>query len=398
MLTRYLRDREIDTMAPKIKILAGIITGLISTTAMAFESDNLVIWTNNAGMSEVAKRFESETGIKVTIESPEPITDKFQQSAATGQGPDIVLWAHDRFGEWGASGLLTPIQPSQKVKEGIFNFAWQALTVNNQVWGYPISIEAAGLVYNKALIKTPPATFEEIPSIKMPQGVNSIMWDYNNAYFSMPLLMANGGYVFKKENGTYDPSDVGVNNAGAVKGANMIKSLLDQNVMPLGVDYNVMDTAFSKGELAMMINGPWAWDNLRTRGIDFGVAPIPSIEGKPSRSFIGVVSAGINAATPNKDLATEFLENYLLTDEGLTSLNAKQAMGASADKSFAQVIGKNPLVSATQTIAAQGVAMPSIPETSKFWAAMGPAFQNITNGQQTVKQALDDAAKRMTAK
>ena len=70
--------------------------------------------------------------------------------------------------------------------------------------------------------------------------------------------------VFKKENGVYDPNDVGVNNAGAVKGAKMIKQLIDQKVMPVGVDYNVMDTAFNKGELGMMINGPWAWSNLKT--------------------------------------------------------------------------------------------------------------------------------------
>ncbi len=385
-------------MTFKVKLLAGVIAGLISTSSMAFEKDKLVIWSGNKGMAEIAKRFEADTGIGVVIESPEPITDKFQQSAATGQGPDIVLWAHDRFGEWGASGLITPVQPTPKVKEGIFDFAWDALTVNGKVWGYPISVEAVGLIYNKDLVPTPPETFEEIAAIKLPAGKKTIMWDYNNAYFSMPLLMANGGYVFKKENGTYNPADVGVNNAGAVKGARMIKQLIDDKLMPVGVDYNVMDTAFNKGELALMISGPWAWDNLKTRGMKFGVAPLPSIDGQPAKSFIGVVSAGINAASPNKDLAKEFIENYLVTDEGLASLNKVVAMGATADKSYSEVIAKDPNVAATQTIAANGVAMPSIPETSKFWAAMGPALQNITNGQQSVEQALNDAAARMKAK
>ncbi len=385
-------------MTFKVKLLAGVIAGLISTSSMAFEKDKLVIWSGNKGMAEIAKRFEADTGIGVVIESPEPITDKFQQSAATGQGPDIVLWAHDRFGEWGASGLITPVQPTPKVKEGIFDFAWDALTVNGKVWGYPISVEAVGLIYNKDLVPTPPETFEEIAAIKLPAGKKTIMWDYNNAYFSMPLLMANGGYVFKKENGTYNPADVGVNNAGAVKGARMIKQLIDDKLMPVGVDYNVMDTAFNKGELALMISGPWAWDNLKTRGMKFGVAPLPSIDGQPAKSFIGVVSAGINAASPNKDLAKEFIENYLVTDEGLASLNKVVAMGATADKSYSEVIAKDPNVAATQTIAAHVVARPSIPETSKFWAAMGPALQNITNGQQSVEQALNDAAARMKAK
>ena len=87
-------------------------------------------------------------GIDVVIEHPEPITDKFQQSAATGQGPDIVLWAHDRFGEWGASGLLTPVQPSPDVKAGIFDFAWDGLTVDNKIWG---RITSYNVCYTKLL-------------------------------------------------------------------------------------------------------------------------------------------------------------------------------------------------------------------------------------------------------
>lgn len=389
-------------MSLKVKVLAGVIAGLISTSSMAFEQDKLVIWASadkgDASFKIIGQKFKEELGIDVVIEHPEPITDKFQQSAATGQGPDIVLWAHDRFGEWGASGLLTPVQPSPEVKAGIYDFAWDGLTVDNKIWGYPISVEAVGLIYNKALVKTPPKSFEEIASLKLPEGKKAIMWDYNNAYFSMPLLMANGGYVFKKENGVYDPSDVGVNNGGAVKGAKMIKQLIDQKVMPVGVDYNVMDTAFNKGELGMMINGPWAWSNLKTSGIDFGVAPIPTIDGAPAKSFVGIFSAGINAASPNKDLAKEFIEKYLLSDEGLAEMNKETSMGAVADKSYSEVIAKDPNVAATQAIANNGVPMPAIPATGKFWAAMGPALANITNGQQTVEQALDDAAKRMTAK
>ena len=33
--------------------------------------------------------------------------------------------------------------------------------------------------------------------------------------------------------------------------------------------------AFKSGQVAMMINGPWAWDNVRKVGIDFGVYGVP---------------------------------------------------------------------------------------------------------------------------
>ena len=47
-----------------------------------------------------------------------------------------------------------------------------------------------------------------------------------------------------------------------------------------------------------------------------------------------MLSAGINAASPNKELAKEFLENYLLTDEGLEAVNKDKPLGAVALKSY----------------------------------------------------------------
>jgi maltose/maltodextrin transport system substrate-binding protein len=36
------------------------------------------------------------------------------------------------------------------------------------------------------------------------------------------------------------------------------------------------------------------------------VTLLPTFKGKPSKPFVGVLSAGINAASPNKELAKEF--------------------------------------------------------------------------------------------
>ncbi len=390
-------------MKNSIKIVAGALAMLVASTSItqAFEDGKLLIWINGDkgfdGLQALGDKFTEELGVEVVVEHPEAVTDKFQQSAAAGDGPDIFIWAHDRFGEWAAGGLLAPVDPSAEIRDGIFDFAWDAVSFDGNTWGYPIAVEAVGLIYNKDLVATPPATFEEISSMELPEGVGAIMWDYNNTYFSMPLLMANGGYAFQKVNGVYDPNDTGVNNAGSIAGASMIKSLIDDGVMPAGVDYGVMDAAINKGEVAMVINGPWAWSNLQDSGINFGVAPIPSIDGNPSKAFVGVLAATINAASPNADLAKEFLENYLLQDDGLKMVNDDVPLGAVADKSFAQSLSGDVNVAATLTNAQSGVAMPSTPAMGKFWGAMGPALQNITGGQQSVEDALNDAADRILA-
>ena len=82
----------------------------------------------------------------------------------------------------------------------------------------------------------------------MPEGKTRIMWDYNNTYFTMPLLMANGGYAFQKNaDGNYDGADTGVNNEGAIKGATMLKNLIDDGIMPKGVDGGIVDATHGQG-------------------------------------------------------------------------------------------------------------------------------------------------------
>ncbi len=74
--------------------------------------------------------------------------------------------------------------------------------------------------------------------------------------------------------------------------------------------------------------------NIDKSKINYGVTLLPTFNGKPSKPFVGVLSAGINAASPNKELAKEFLENYLLTDQGLDEVNKDKPLGAVALKSF----------------------------------------------------------------
>ncbi len=384
-------------------LVALIASALFASDAFAGEKGKLQIWINGDkaynGLAEVGKRFTKDTGIEVVVEHPQDAPSKFQQAAAAGKGPDVFFWAHDRFGEWATAGLLEPVTPSAKVRRQIEKIGWDAFTMDGRLYGYPIAIEAVALIYNKALVKTPPKNFDQVMALDKKlkkDGKSAILWAYNNTFFTWPLLAANGGYVFKRQkNGNYNVSDIGVNNAGALKGVETILQLIESGVMPVGADYAAMESAMNKGEIAMMISGPWAWPNLRKNNIDFGIAPIPAVGNKPSKPFIGVLGAMINRASPNKDLAKEFIENYVLTNAGLKSMDDDVTLGVPAHKGFYRVRSKDPLVRGTMRSIKGGMLMPATPEMGRFWSAMESALQNITNGRQKPKEALDSAAKRI---
>ena len=384
----------------KKTLVAAMTLAMAATNAQAFSEDEITIWVGgdkaHKGIAEVGAQFEKDTGIKVKVEIPENVTDRFQQAASTGQGPDIIFWAHDRYGEWAQSGLLSEVKPSESFKAGVEDKGWQAMSYNGKVYGYPIAMEAIGLIYNKDIIKEAPKSFEEMFELDKQlakKNIDTIMWDQVQPYFTMPMLASNGGYVFKETKMGYDVKDVGVNSAGAKKGAHMLSKLIEADVLPRGVDYGVMDSSFNKGETAMMITGPWAWSNLDKSGINYGVAPIPTIDGSPSRAFVGVWGAAVNNATPNQELVQEFIENYLLTQSGLETMNNDVALGATANKEFMKKVGANPNIKATYQNAMNGLLMPNVPEMGKFWSSMQSALSNIANGREEVDPALDNAAK-----
>ncbi|MGF1873501.1 maltose/maltodextrin ABC transporter substrate-binding protein MalE [Photobacterium indicum] len=370
--------------------------------ASAMQEGEILIWINGDkgydGLAEVGRQFEEDTGIKVNVQYPESLESKFQQVAATGGGPDIIFWAHDRFGGYAKSGLLAEVKPSAEFKDKLVDFSWDAVTYDGKLVGYPVAVESPSLIYNKDLLAEAPATWEELIAIEKEmkaKGKKAIMWDVKNAYFTWPMISANGGYAFKKTENGFDGKQVGVNSEAGIAGLSFLVDLAKKGVVSPDMDYAVAESEFNKGNVAMTINGPWSWGNLEKSKINYGVAVLPTLNGGKSNPFVGVLSAGINAASPNQDLSVEFLENYLLTDEGLKTVNDDKPLGAVTLKSYQHILSKDSRIAATMTNAENGEIMPNIPEMTAYWFAEGAAIENALLGRQTVKEALDTAASQI---
>jgi maltose/maltodextrin transport system substrate-binding protein len=370
----------------------------------------LVVWFTVEGAKafrQIGERFTAETGVALVVETPDPLEGptKFQQAAAAGKGPDIYVYAHDKTGEWTSSGLLRSVTPSRRLRDDIEPLAWKGFTVRGRIWGYPYAIEAITLIYNKALVATPPLTFEAVFALDAQlskQGKKAILWDYTNNYFSWPLFAAGGGYAFRERaDGSYDPRDTGVNNAGALAGGELIQRLIRERLMPAGSGYPEMEAAMAQGRVAMTINGPWAWVNLKRTGVDFGVAKIPAVAGKPAAPYVGIKGLFISRACRQPEVAVEFIENHLLTLPGLRTLDRAEPIGAPASKAYYAELAADPQVGSKvagiMASARDGVPTPSNPEMGRFWSAMKSSLTNLSEGRQTPRQALDAAARRIVA-
>ena len=385
----------------------SVVAGLLALPLHAADAPKLLVWINGDkgynGLQKVGDAFTALSGVRVVVQHPEGATDKFQAAAAAGKGPEIFCWPHDRAGEWARSGLLVPIHPPKRVMEAIDESAWRAFTYKGKIWGYPLSIEAVGLVVNRDLVKTVPSTFADVMALDKElrkQGKKALLWDYNKSFFTWPMLAGAGAEVFgRANNGELDPSIIGVNLPGALAGAAMLSRLIEEGYMPRDARYSEMEAGFARGEIAMMITGPWAWDNARKAKINFTVAPIPAvIPGKPSKSFVGVLGCMIAAPSKVKDIAREFIENHLLQVASLKTISADVPLGTPANKQYFAELSGDANIRATMENARTGEPLPNIPELGRFFPAMDAALEAITQGRQSPKEALDGAAARMQVK
>jgi maltose/maltodextrin transport system substrate-binding protein len=393
-----VRPRQLAAAALALLAFAGPVA--------AQTTPKLLVWINGDkgynGLQRVGDSFTATTGVPVVVQHPEGAPDKFQAAAGAGKGPDIFCWPHDRVGEWAKSGLIVPVRPGPAIRDAIEDSAWRAFTYRGRLWGYPIAIEAVGLIVNRALVPEPPRTWDEVFALDRrlrAQGRKAILWDYNKSFFSWPLLAGPGGTVFERDaKGDFDPMRVGVNNAGALQGATLLRRLVDEGVMPRGARYSDMEAQFAAGKVAMMISGPWAWDNVRKSKIDFTVAPIPALGDQAAKPFVGVLGCMIAAPSRFKDIAREFLEQHLLTVESLKTVSADVPLGTPANKAYFAELSGDPAIRATMANAMAGEAIPNIPEMQRFFPAMDAALEAITQGRQSPKDALDGAAARMVSR
>ncbi len=207
------------------------------------------------------------------------IRGQFTTAAPTGAGPDIIIGAHDWVGELAANGLLAPIDLPAGLRAQFDKVSLDAFTYG-KLYGLPYAREGIALVYNKKLVPVPPKTWGELLQLArkltdptLPQYGFAVQ--NPDPYHSFPFVSALGGYIFGEKDGKLNPCDVGLDNAGAVAGVKYFDALIEEGLLPAGLDWGTWTSLFAEGRIAMVITGPWAIGIAKAAGIDVGVAPLP---------------------------------------------------------------------------------------------------------------------------
>ncbi len=357
----------------------------------------LTVWESDKGPDE----FIRQAGEAYTRKNPD-VTIKYvhvELGDAAGQialdgpagvGPDVFAAPHDKLGELVSGGHVLPTVNPAQVKKTALAACSQALTYDGTMYGYPVSAETYALFYNKALIKENevPKTWNDLAAFAKKfnaanKGKYGFIMDVGNAYYTIVFTTKEGNRLFG-QSGT-DTTSTNINSPSSVEGMKFFQSLRSSLDVPAAdLTTSVADAAFAGGKAAMHITGPWNIKNFTDAGIDFGVAPLPSLPGDktPSASFSGTRAMFVSAYSDNPEQAADFAA-FLMTPEmqqlRFKITGAMPAIDTKVD---------SPYIPGFLKQLNYAFPMPSIPQMGAYWDAMNNASKNIWEGQD-VKAQLD---------
>ncbi len=362
---------------------------------------DLVIWADDTRapvLQPFANDFGAENEVEVVIQevSFDDIRDRLITAGPAGEGPDIIIGAHDWLGELVENGVVAPVDLSG-VEDDLVDVAVQAFTFDGQTYGLPYATENVGLFRNTDLVPDAPGTWEDVEEIALSlqeagdvrQG---IVWPSEPAdpYHNYPIVTAYGGYVFGMEDdGTYDPSDLGIDSPGALEAANKFGEMIENDVMSADISYQLMIDLFSGGDAAFAITGPWALGDFPD--VPFEVSPIPSVDGGTPAPFVGVQGFMVSAFAENELLAQTFLVDFMATVDAQVALFEAGNRPPALISAFEQV-ADDPNIEAFGEAGVDGVPMPAIAEMGSVWEAWTNAYTLIYEGDMEPEAAFQDAA------
>lgn len=385
-----------------IAAVAVVSAGLLAFTgcskkAKKSEKITLTVWESLLGPDEFikqagAKYTESHPNVEIKFVNVElgDSTGQIALDGPAGVGADLFAAPHDKLGELVNGGHVAPTANADVVAKEVLGACSKALTYEGKMYGYPVSAETYALFYNKDLIaeKDVPKSWDALAkwaidfNKKNPDKRGFVM-DVGNAYYSIVFTTENGNRIFGSTGA--DTSTTYLNNNDAVNGMKFFQSLRNALDVPAAdLSTGVCDAAFQGGQAAMHITGPWNVKNFVDAGLNFGVAPLPSLPGDtvPAASFSGTRAMFVSSYSDHPEEAADFAQFLISPAMQQLRFDITGAMPSINVKVSSEYIGGflNQLDYA--------FPMPSVPQMSAFWDALGNASKNIWNGAD-VKKELD---------
>ena len=403
-------------------VILALMVGVFGNVA-AQDDLALTIWTDETRapiIEQLGESFTEEFGVEVVVQQLAfgDIRDNFKNAAPAGEGPDIIVGAHDWLGELVVNGLLEPVNLGDETAEKFASVALDAFTFDGILYAVPQYTENVALAYNPDIIEEVPATWDDMFELSTEIVSDSdgetygFLLETGNAYIFYPIQTAFGGYVFATDDtGAYDPADIGIDSDGTIAAATWLNSMVEGGNQPESASGDTIMALYEEGRVGAFIAGPWNLERLRLSEVPYAISAFPTgPDGVTSKPFLGVQGFMISAFSEQKLLAEAFLLDYLSSEELQVTVEFDTAdgteevtgtpmelLGRQRPSAFlpALAMSSDPDFAAFSEAGVEAQAMPAIPEMGSVWAPWGDALNLIAQGQSAPDEAMMTAGEQI---
>ena len=346
-------------------------------------------------LTELGAQFQAEYNVEVVVENIAGIRDQFLVAAPAGEGPDIIVIAHDQLPALTESGLIAELDLGAKAAD-FDPETLKAYSYEGKLYGMPYARENLGFFYNADVVEEVPTTWQGVYDLSRELiDAGEVQFGIvlaGTSYDAYPWMTSQGGYVFGlDENGDYNPEDVGVGSEGMIKFGEMALQWKEDGILSDNLDNTTAKSMFLNGDVAFFMNGPWEINNLKESGLNFGIAKFPD-GGYP---FMGVQGFAVNAMSENILLAQAFLTEFVATEDAMMALYEADPRAIAYTPAAEKI--DDPYLKGIAEAGENAVAMPAIPEMGKVWGDWGNALTFVFDGSKTPEEAYTFAQEAIVA-
>lgn len=328
---------------------------------------------------------------------------KYDNAARAGKAPDIlrseIAWTPD----FAAKGYLLDITDMVSAEDQAdylpAPFAYNVY--NGRTWGLPQVTDAPALLYNVKMLQDAgveaPTTMDELVAACEAVGNGKGIFLRGDSYFTQPWIWAYGGGLIDIE-----AKEIQIADSGSVAGMEAYASLFHNKcAMPdkdFANDYDNMQTAFKDGQVAMIVNGPWATSDVLSGKAfkdpaNLGIAPVPAGPNGDQGSPVGGHNYVISANTENPEAAYAFIQ-WMNLPENQAQLALKNNLLPTRKSTYALPdVASNAIISAFGKQMEVATNRPVIPEGGSIYTEFTPNVQEILQGSQSASEGLMNVAK-----
>jgi len=316
-----------------------------------------------------------------------------------------VVWT----AEFAAKGWLEPLKGQFQLDTSkLLPATVKTGTYNNTLYAAPETSDGGLLFYRKDLVKTAPATWDDMMSdcsIAKKENIGC----YAGQFAKYEGLTVNAAEAINTAGGKIvgdDGKTPAVDSAEAKKGLQqLVDAFKDGNIPPEAITFQEEQgrQAFEAGKLLFLRNWPYVYSLAKTDASSkvkttFGIAPLPGDGSGAGASSLGGHNAAISAFGTHKATAFDFVK-FLESEE--------------TQKFFATQGSLAPAIGSLYTDPALTAKLPYLPVLLKsiqaavprpvtpFYPAVTVAIQDNSyqalKGSKTVDQAVKDMSAAITA-